>query len=254
MKIRFLVLLLFVSKIGLSQSETLDPLKTININTLISLFEDKNIDQLAKHINYPLNREYPLPSIKNEVDFKQRFSEVFDDKLIALIVNSKTEQWEEVGWRGIMLNDGIIWIDSTNGKIKAINYESETERKNRTALIAMDKENLHSSLKAFENPTLKFKTKNHLIRIDQLANNTYRYASWNITDNESSKPDLILNDGDYEFQGNGGNYAIIFTNGLYTYTIYRNSISKDEEPKVTLEVLKSDQVVLTENGKLMDKN
>ncbi|EPR73316.1 hypothetical protein ADIWIN_1747 [Winogradskyella psychrotolerans RS-3] len=251
MKIRFLVLLLFVAKIGFTQSETLDEQKRTNINTITSLFKAKNIDQLAKHINYPLNREYPLLSIQNEADFKQRFSEVFDDKLVALITNSKAEQWEEVGWRGIMLNDGVIWMDSDNGKIKAINYESETERKNRTALIAKDKENLHSSLKTFDNPTLKLKTKKHIIRIDQLANNTYRYASWNITDKESSKPNLVLSDGDYEFQGNGGNYAITFTNGLYTYTIYRNSISKDDEPEATLEVLKNDQIVLTENGKLI---
>ena len=252
MKFKFLALLICITSIGFTQSKPLDTQKNAHINTIISLFKTKNTDQLAKLINYPLERTYPIPSIKSEADFKLRFSEVFDDTLVALITNSTLDQWEEIGWRGIMLDDGIIWIDSANGKIKAVNHQSELEKKKRAALIAEEKENLHNSLKTFENPIFKLKTKNYLIRIDQLANHTYRYASWKVTENQASKPDLILNNGDYEFQGNGGNYAITFINGIYTYNIYRNSISKDDAPEVTLEVLKNDQVALTEHGKLID--
>ncbi|WP_262890549.1 hypothetical protein [Winogradskyella costae] len=41
---------------------------------------------------------------------------------------------------------------------------------------------------------------------------------------------------------------------MYIYTIYRNKISKDDEPEVTLEVLRNDQAVLTEDGKLTSKS
>ncbi len=49
-------------------------------------------------------------------------------------------------------------------------------------------------------------------------------------------------------------YVITFINGMYIYTIYRNKISKDDEPEVTLEVLRNDQAVLTEDGKLTSKS
>ena len=77
-----------------------------------------------------------------------------------------------------MLDNGIVWIESSNGRITAVNYQSDFEKKLKTNLIANEKVNLHSSLKTFKNPTYKIKTKNYLIRIDELSNNKYRYASY----------------------------------------------------------------------------
>lgn len=88
-----------------------------NIQKLVNLFKAKNVDGISKVVNYPLNREYPIPNVKNEADFKKRFNQIFDQKIIDEISNSKIDQWSEVGWRGIMLNNGDLWIE-TDGKIK----------------------------------------------------------------------------------------------------------------------------------------
>ncbi|MGX7666720.1 hypothetical protein [Flavobacterium pedocola] len=251
MKFKILVLLFFLFNLSYSQNEKLDEYKTENIRNIIALFKQKNIKGISAIIRYPLYREYPLKSIKNEAEFKQRFNDVFDSVIISTIANSKTEQWSEVGWRGIMLDNGVIWIDSEKGKIIRVNYESRAEKKLREGLIAKEIESVHPSLKVFKTPTYKIKSKNYLIRIDELANDKYRYASWKSVQDESSKPDLILTNGELEIQGSGGNHVITFKSGKYKYNIYRNIIGADDAPDITLEVEKNGKVILTEDGTLL---
>lgn len=252
MKFKLLVLILFVSRFSYAQSEKLDEYKVANINNVITLFKQKNIDSISSIISFPLHREYPIPSIKNEKELRQRFDKVFDKILIDKIANSKTNQWSEVGGEGIMLDNGIVWIDSGLGKIIAVNYQSPFEKQLKKDLIEKEKEVLYISLKNFKNPTYKIKTKNYLIRIDKLSEYKYRYASWKINEKESSKPDLILNNGILEFQGSGGNSVITFSKGNYTYKVYRNIIGEDNSPDITLEVEKNEQIILTQDGTLIE--
>ncbi|REC52464.1 hypothetical protein DRF62_15540 [Chryseobacterium piscium] len=251
MKFRLLLLIVLVSQICFSQSEKLDESKIANIKNVIDLFKQKNIEKISNIVNFPLRREYPIPEIKNREQFKQRFIEVFDEVLINNIANSKLKQWSEMGWRGIMLDNGTIWIESDEGKIIAVNYQSDFEKKLRKELINKEKENVHSSLKNFESPTYKIKTKKYLIRIDELENKKYRYASWKISKKESSKPDLILNNGELDFQGSGGNHVIIFTNGNYIYKVYRNIIGEEITPDITLEIEENGKIILHQNGILI---
>lgn len=248
MKFRLLLLIVLVSQI-----EKIDAHKVANINYVIDLFKQKNIEDISQNVNYPLRREYPIPEIKNREQFKQRFIEVFDEVLINNIANSKLKQWSEMGWRGIMLDNGTIWIESDEGKIIAINYQSDFEKKLRKELINKEKENVHSSLKTFESPTYKIKTKKYLIRIDELENKKYRYASWKISKKESSKPDLILNNGELEFQGSGGNHVIIFTNGNYIYKVYRNILGEEDTSDITLKVEENEKTILHQDGILILK-
>lgn len=253
MKFRLLLLIVLVFQICFSQIEKIDTNKVANINYVIALFKQKNIEEISNIVNFPLRREYPIPEIKNKGQFKQRFNEVFDEVLINKIADSKLKQWSEMGWRGIMLDNGIVWIDSYEGKIIAINYQSNFEKKLRKELIDKEKENVHSSLKTFESPTYKIKTKKYLIRIDELENKKYRYASWKISEKESSKPDLILNNGELEFQGSGGNHVITFTNGNYTYKVYRNILGEENTPDITLEVEENGKTILHQDGTLIIK-
>lgn len=251
MKFRLLLLIVLVSQICFSQIKKIDTIKVANINYVIDLFKKKNIEDISQNVNFPLRREYPIPEIKNREQFKQRFNQVFDELLINEIADSRLKQWSEVGWRGIMLNNGTVWIDSDEGKIIAVNYQSDFEKKLRKELIDKEKENVHSSLKTFESPTYKIKTKKYLIRIDELENKKYRYASWKISKKESSKPDLILNNGELEFQGSGGNHVITFTNGNYIYKVYRNIIGEENTPDINLEVEENEKIILHQNGTLI---
>ena len=251
MKIRLFILMLFIFKVGYSQSEKLEDYEIANINNVIELFKKQNIDSISTIIRFPLKREYPIPSIKNELEFKTRFHEVFDKTLIGKIAYSKARQWSEVGSRGIMLGNGIVWIDSYEGKIIDVNYQSNFEKRLKSNLIDKEKENLHLSLKSFESSKYKIRTVNYLIRIDELSNHKYRYASWKISEKESSKPDLILKNGELEYKGRGKNHVITFVNGNFTYKVYRNTIGAEDTADINLEVKKDGEVILTEEGTLI---
>ena len=233
------------------EAEPSENQQTDNINGMIQLFKEAQIDQIAKIVAFPLNRQSPIPSIDDEAAFKERFSEVFDQTLIDQIANSKIEQWSQVGSQGIMLDNGAVWLDDTGEKIIAVNYQSEVEKQMMEDLIATQKDGLHASLSAFERPLYKVQTENYHIRIDQLENGSYRYAAWKIGEPESSKPDLVLSNGILEYQGSGGNHEITFSNGDYSYKVARNVLGADDTPEVTLEVAEKGAVILTEAGNLV---
>lgn len=244
------------NSISQDEKETNEDLKDYEIDSIkavIALFKEKDIDRISNKISYPLYRQYPIPRIKDKEELKKRFSEVFDQILIDKIVNSKISQWSEVGWRGIMLNNGDLWMANSDGVITTVNYQSDFEKVLRTNLIAKDKENLHVSLKTFQSPIYKIKTNKYLIRIDELTDYKYRYASWKIDEKETSKPDIVLNNGQWEHQGSGGNHVITFVNGIYIYKVYRNIISEDNSPDITLEIEKNGEIILTADGTLIIK-
>lgn len=233
---------------------TNDELKDYEIDSIkavITLFKEKDIDRISNKISYPLYRQYPIPPVKDKEEFKKRFGEIFDQILIEKIANSKISQWSEVGWRGIMLDNGDLWMANSDGVITTVNYQSDFEKNLRINLIAKDKENLHVSLKTFQSPVYKIKTNKYLIRIDELPNNKYRYASWKVDEKETSKPDIILNNGQWEHLGSGGNHVITFVNGIYTYKVYRNIIGEDNSPDITLEIEKNGEIILTADGTLI---
>lgn len=118
-------------------------------------------------------------------------------------------------------------------------------------MIAGDKEKIHSSLKAFRLPTYKIKTKNYLIRIDELENEKYRYASWKVGDNQSSKPEIVIQNGTIEFGGSGGNQVNTFVNGKYTYKVYRIILREGDSPEIRLSVEKDGKAILTQDGALI---
>lgn len=221
-----------------------------SIQEIISLFKQGNVEKIANKINFPLKREYPIPDIEDKQEFINRFNTIFDSSFIIRIANSKLEQWSKVGWRGIMLDDGLLWMANSDGTITTVNYQSNYEKRLRATLITKEKERIHSSLKTFESPVYKLATKDYLIRIDQVNNKKYRYASWKIGENESSKPDLIIENGVFEFQGTGGNSVITFKQENYTYKIFKNVIGEENTPPISLEIEKSGKNILTQAGKL----
>lgn len=250
MKFKIILFLYLVGNLAGAQKQKLDDYKIQAINTIIKLARQRNVDGISKIITFPLNREYPIPSIKNEKEFKTRFNQIFDETLLNTIAHSKISQWSEVGWRGIMLDNGTMWID-TEGNIIAVNYQTDFEKKFKAKLIAQQKKQLHPSLQIFSKPIYTFQTKKHRIRIDELKNGDFRYTSWKVNASESTKPELVLLKGKRDFLGSGGNHVFTFSNGIYTYKVYRNSIGADDDPDVLLEVVKGNKTILSEGGTLL---
>jgi hypothetical protein len=219
-----------------------------SIQKLINTFNTSNKIKIADLIYYPLRREYPLKDVKDKNDFIQRFDDIFDKGFLDRLAKSKISDWSEVGWRGIMFDNGTLWIDD-DGKIVTVNYQSPKEKQLLVKAIQVEKNQLPKSLQDFENPSYLIFTKNYKIRIDEKTDGVYKYAAWKIK-NQKSEPDIIIENGVWEFQGSGGNHSITFKNDVYTYIVYINIIGADDTPDATLEVLNQDKTILTEDGKI----
>jgi hypothetical protein len=79
------------------------------VEYFVDCIKNKDIDKLDSIISYPIRRTYPIPPINDKQELKNRYSEIFDDCLSALIVSSNIKKdWKDMGWRGIMLHNGIV--------------------------------------------------------------------------------------------------------------------------------------------------
>jgi len=227
----------------------LNPAEQKQVEHIIQLFKQNNAQAIAQSIQYPLNREAPLPAIQNAKEMQQRFAQVFDAQLKQDIAQSKFSQWDAVGWRGIMLDSGKVWM--SEGKITAVNYSSPAEQQLKKQLIAQQKQSLHPSLRSFKAPVFSFATQSFAVRIDELPNGQYRYASWKAGQAQSAKPALVLNKGTVQFDGSGGNHHYDFKSGSYSYTVERNIMGASETPEVNLTVKQAGKVILNQAGSLL---
>jgi hypothetical protein len=222
------------------------------VEYFVDCIKNSNIDKLDSIISYPIERPYPIPPINNKQELKKRYSEIFDDSLTALISNSNVkEDWTDMGWRGIMLNSGIVWLNY-DGRFITTNYMSENEKLTEKKWINYERGLIHSDLKEFKKPILTIETEKFIVRIDQLENNEYRYASWSIDSNISNKPDLVIINGELTPDGSGGNRSITFTNGQFNYIVYINVLGTEETPSFKLEVTKNDNIILSQPAKIKE--
>jgi len=235
----------------ISFSQQLNPEDKPELEKFISAFASNDLGEILPYITYPLRRQYPLPDIKNDVEFIYAFNTIFDDSLIHEITNSNIdEDWSRVGWRGIMLHHGSIWL-TEDYKLKAVNAQSTQESLIRNAIIDRDRALIHESLNNYSYPVLVVHSKLHLIRIDEMADYTYRYAVWPMTSNFSNKPDLIIENGELEYQGSGGNHVYNFVNGDYTYELYIDVLGESDSPEAHLTVKKIGKEIMNSRGTII---
>src|SRR5579862_1520978 len=136
----------------------------------IEEIKNPNKDNLCNSISFPFKREYPILNINNRQEFLKRYKEVFDDSLTKMILTSDpAKDWAAVGWRGIMLSNGMLWIDY-DGTLIGANYQSKFEKEEYERLVRMDKSRLYESVNKFETPICILETSEHQIRIDDMGN------------------------------------------------------------------------------------
>ncbi|MCF6407308.1 hypothetical protein L3C95_30720 [Chitinophaga filiformis] len=221
---------------------------TAEYQALISKFiadvkrQDK--EALSRKIVFPLKREYPLPPIKNKQEFLSRYNEVFDDSLVKSIVTSAPgKDWQKMGWRGLMLRNGQLWLNE-DGKLIAVNYQSAAEGKKRALLVDKDRKLVYSSLKDFKRPVCLVETGKFRVRIDEMSDGTYRYASWSLKNKQSDKPDLIIENGEFIPEGTGGNHRYEFKNNGYVYNCSFTVLGVGNEPPAELRIYKGEKEIL----------
>lgn len=183
--------------------------------------KSNNPEIIADYIVYPLTRKNPVPDIHNKQEFINRYDSLFDKNMRDVIINSKSNDWEVVGSKGIMLYNGLLWIDN-NGKLIAINVFSEKESKYANDWEASDKSSINPRLKKYYKNINIFETQKYLGRIDEIKGNkeyqyNYRLALWYKNETMSEEPIIIVDNGTVEFLGSSNNHIYLFKSDKYTY-------------------------------------
>lgn len=251
MKLKLVYLVLSVFSIQIVCSQELKKEYQKGIIYFIDCVKNNKKEAVAAVVKYPFKRDYPIPPINNKAEFVKRYDEVFDTALKTKIIKSNpATDWSQVGWRGIMLDRGDIWIDE-NGRLISITHQSKFEEDLKKKLISKDKKTLHPSLAVFKEPNYILLTSKFKIRIDDLGNDKYRYASWSPKQKMSEKPDLVITNGKFFADGTGGNHYYDFKKGNYLYRCYIIVLGQSDSPDATLEVSQNGKEIVSQAAKII---
>lgn len=255
MKLGYMMLLGSLSV--LTHADGLSKTQQASVEQWIQYFKQQNVGAIINAIEYPLTRPLPLPAITNTQQMQQKFSQVFDTHLQKKIAQSKLSDWSPVGWRGIMFHQGEIWISNVDddpkagSKMTAVNYSSQAEQALMKQALAAQKQKLHPSLRSFEHPELLFKTKDYLVRIDEIGGGKYRYAAWKNNQDQSKKPDLVLMNGKLKIEGSVGNHSFEFKSGAYRYYVERHIIGGESDAEASILVEKNGKILMQQEGNIV---
>lgn len=220
----------------------------------ISDVRNNKKEKIAGIVKYPLERMYPIPSIKNKKEFLSRYNQIFDPVLIAEILKSDPQKdWKDMGWRGIKMNNGDIWIDE-NGNLINVNFLSKYEARLRNVLIDEERSKLHASIANYIAPVYVLETPKFRIRIDDLGQNHYRFASWPIKKKMSDKPEVVIDNGQWIRNNNSFDNQFVFKQkGKKIY--YCTIIGWGEEgaPPAKFSIYESNKQILAEDAKIIVK-
>ncbi len=178
------------------------------IQKITAAFASKDRSRIADCFAFPYNRPYPLRTITNKIDFLALYDSIIDAELCEKIAKSSRADWQEIGWRGTALDNGLVWLDD-NGKICALNYETAAGRAELAKAIEEDKQSLSSRYRNFRYPCAQWKAGGRIYRVDQLntKKETYRLL---ILDAKSAAVLVELAEGSRKWDGSGGNYYYVW--------------------------------------------
>lgn len=216
------------------------------VDRFLDVFRSGDRSKIVLMVHYPLHRTYPLPNIMDPEQMLERYDEIFDETITALISDSERNDWSDVGWRGIMLRNGVVWLEY-DGLLRALNYTSKREQAERDRLLNMERAGLHRSLREDHEPILEWITDHYRVRIDLMQRGEtvvrkkdeskpldepqptfggYRYVAWDADKTHDQEPDLILYGGQWIRDGTGGNHHYLFANGDYRYVVWVNVLGR----------------------------
>lgn len=252
---KFKIVIVFFLSIfsNLVLSQDLKPDYQKFIKAFIENVKEGKKEAVANMISYPFKREYPIPAIKNKTEFIKRYNEIFDVALKNEIIKSNpAKDWSEMGWRGIMLNQGTIWFD-TDGRLISINYRSKFEKDLKNNIIDKEKTKLHASIAKFKAPECILETSKFRIRIDDLGNNNYRYASWSLKKKMTQEPDLVISKGKVILDGNGGNHRFEFKKGEYIYECHISPLRENGTAPAGLTIYQNKKIILSQDAEIVPR-
>ena len=180
--------------------------------------------------------------ITTKTDFIERFDEYFDESLSDKIANSTLDDWDMVGWRGIMFDNGLIWLDEDGSFIRA-NYETERAKQLRLEAIQKDKNSLHPTMQGFVSNAHQWQTATNSIRIDKLPNEKYRFSSWSSHD-LLTPPNMIIDNGTFRCDGSACAKIYTFTSRNLKLVVVTGGITSESSPEVSIDTHINDKLIL----------
>ena len=116
----------------------------VDVSDIVNAVATDDSSKFSSHVNYPLERPYPLKDINNEDEMKAYYNVMVDDSLKNVITKSSNNDWTASGWRGWTVKDGqYLWID---GDIYEVNYLSPREKSIKDSLVRREKASLPPAL------------------------------------------------------------------------------------------------------------
>ncbi len=109
------------------------------------------------------------------------------------------------------------------------------------------------TLSKFEAPECVLETSKFGVRIDDLGNNNYRYASWPLKKAMSEEPDLVITNGKWFQEGTGGNHRFVFKKGQYTYECYVAPLREKGTAPASLTIYQREKVILSQDAKIVSE-
>ena len=206
---------------------------------ILSLIKQYKAEELAHLVVYPIQRDNPLPDIKNQKEFISYFPVLFDDKFKKMIPAFKLEyilvRNGSFGMVGGPFN-GDIWYDESG--IISINYFSDKERALSNSITQKTQAEIHPSVNQWESNLLVVESKNLLVRIDELKGGDLRYVSWSKGKPISEKPDLVLFNGTISADSQPSVSTFVFKNNNWEYIITDSMDCDDCNPSDRILILK----------------
>lgn len=194
------------------------------IQKIIEYGREGNLEKLAQMVDYPLMRSYPLPLIRDSVDFVNYAGIIWDDSLKQVFRNLKIEDWSQYGWRGFSFANGVyLWVGET--KISDINYDSKREQELKEKLFREDIAMLHPSLqKGIRETWLSIKDVKGKFygRLDLMTNKKYRLSLYDKSQKKSELPFFVATDSIWNQEGSMANMYLMFVKGSVTIEILQS--------------------------------
>ncbi len=182
-----------------------------NLEKAVRCIVNNDAKGFAACCEYPIERMLPIHAITNEAEMIKYFDILFDDSIKAVLKNKTAKDWEQVGWRGLMFEQGNLWGSELNGKITSINFHSAREQKLFNDMVAKDMARLDASLQGDWVIDEGFKCPNgYTVRIDRSGDyERFRIAIFFKGTSLHAKPDIMMF-GELEIEGSIGNRHYTF--------------------------------------------
>ncbi|BDD12633.1 hypothetical protein FUAX_50650 (plasmid) [Fulvitalea axinellae] len=238
---------------GFGQSDKIPESRKKALEELVVLISNNRIKELSEKVVYPLRRPNPVPDLMSPREFVQYYSILFDNSFRDKLSSTDFGPSNTINnYLGVGILNGDMWVND-EGKIIAVNYNSESERNLKMWLRKEAESITHKSLGVWEKNIVDCETDKFRIRVDKLEDGRLRYASWSLPKTLADKPDLVLYNGKQRFQGTIGGVTYTFKNGPWSYKVNIVNIAAVETAKdagVFLVVSKGGKEIVLEKAKL----